>query len=890
MEGSAIFNEMEINRTIATLRWFGSGEDWYLWVGASSCLPEMAISQSNIPATLSCAGSTYTLQENITTDDETSLTIAADNVTMDCAGHSILSSGTFAISSTYNGTVVENCVITGAPVAVWYQGVSNGLIRNITASGPEIDAGMVTILNGANVNLTGSMITSEGVALSISEFQGATITYTNFTAVSNAIYQYNSNDSVFSSIRATSTEQTAMRIYDSPGTQVFHSRLESNSNNTDYSALLLEDAGGEMLTDNGVFVNNTLITHEAGVAGIYIAGVSNKNNTFLDNSIYADVWVISNTNEGEVNYFNDSFMGNAYYFANGTPSWEVYNISSSTHGSRANLGSDLPFGSTLPSPGTYLLEQWGIPDSPSGWVNGDYVNDQNWSTGSVPETDSAQLTKLYIRSASARNVSVKVGTALGTIVLPIPDDGYDGISTRINIISHLDPAQVVVYYSAGIFGEFHLLYEINGTSQLHDSSIIMTMDLQSPWAGTGEDWHPYLGAHPNVFGKGSSVNTSGSSNLTNVTATISGDPNINETEQEGVKTVNISNSGETLFFFDFNFTGAELNFSDVHIEQGTDANGNAYASITGINSSNIVGGKTLYMYNANPAIANVCVKDEEGAVHASISLTCTGTNEHNLACDGAPHSGYTCTYSGTTAIITGLHNSAAMQFSGSTPAPSQSGGSSNGGGSVGGSGGPSSTKQSANYSVDVGNGKTCTVTITRSMASTTPLSTLTTTLENVGGNGCSMTDFVFADTIPAEFPALNDVTFNPQYASRDGWKVTFNFPTFAAGESKTLIYSANQWIKTSLAKNFTVYTMTAKKQIAAPTTPAPAAPEEPSVWIPRTLPTQPERPATSASIGPQPLPPETPSIFGFVFMFGAVAVVAGAVFFFVMKGRKKKES
>jgi hypothetical protein len=222
-----------------------------------------------------------------------------------------------------------------------------------------------------------------------------------------------------------------------------------------------------------------------------------------------------------------------------------------------------------------------------------------------------------------------------------------------------------------------------------------------------------------------------------------------------------------------------------------------------------------------------------------------------------------------------------------------SGGSNNGGGSIiGGSSAPSSTKQASTTNVDVGLGKTCAVTITRSMSSTANLSVLTTTLENIGGAGCSMTDFVFSDTIPADFPALNDVTFNPMYATREGWTVNFSFPTFAAGESKTLSYSANQWIRTSLAKNFTAYTMAAKKQTttapSANTTTGPVV-EEPSVWVPRPLPPMPtEQPAVQPSApAQQPASADNSSalLLTALVVLAAAAGVAGVYLY--MKGKKQ---
>ena len=179
---------------------------------------------------------------------------------------------------------------------------------------------------------------------------------------------------------------------------------------------------------------------------------------------------------------------------------------------------------------------------------------------------------------------------------------------------------------------------------------------------------------PNVFGDGPSIDISGNSNITNVVVTIDGNQYFDGTPQAGVKAVNITSDGLPLVSFDYNFTGTDLNFSNVAIEDGTSPDGLRYVSINGLTPARIIGGKTIYMRDASPEIGGVCVKDEEGAVYASISSTCTGQNEVSIACDGASYSGYTCSFSGTTAVISGLQHSAAMQFaaaSGALPAGQQ---------------------------------------------------------------------------------------------------------------------------------------------------------------------------------------------------------------------------
>ena len=73
--------------------------------------------------------------------------------------------------------------------------------------------------------------------------------------------------------------------------------------------------------------------------------------------------------------------------------------------------------------------------------------------------------------------------------------------------------------------------------------------------------------------------------------------------------------------------------------------------------------------------------------------------------------------------------------------------------------------------------------------------------------------------------------------SLEGMIVNFSFPSFSCGESKSFTYTAETWIPPSRAKNFTVYSMSAKKQAAA------LPPEEPAA--------EPPSPSSNSS---QPLP------------------------------------
>jgi len=218
---------------------------------------------------------------------------------------------------------------------------------------------------------------------------------------------------------------------------------------------------------------------------------------------------------------------------------------------------------------------------------------------------------------------------------------------------------------------------------------------------------------------------------------------------------------------------------------------------------------------------------------------------------------------------------------------------SNSGGEVGaGSSIASNSENTSVYSVDVGSGKTCSVSVKRSLQSSTSESVLTTTLSNNGASTCVLSDFVFTDTIPENFAAMENITFSPAYASKEGYKVSFSFPSFAPGESKVLTYSVPAWVPVSRVSGFMAsYTMSAKPIIAAtpPATPPAEKPDEVTAPVqPVQQPSGQQQPQAPAAVAP---PAKDNGILGSILtiaaILAAVAVVGGAVFFLVMKGKKK---
>jgi len=350
------------------------------------------------------------------------------------------------------------------------------------------------------------------------------------------------------------------------------------------------------------------------------------------------------------------------------------------------------------------------------------------------------------------------------------------------------------------------------------------------WAASPPRHHLNLTIdYDSTVGNSSNITSNGTGNLT---ITVNGTtPGVYYNE---VLPVNISSSSGVVLSFNFDFSNDSLNLSTINISVGN-SSGASYISVSGVNASGGQSGtKTLKMYNVSATYNGICVEDVENATYQNISAACTGTNEVQVPCPGTA-SGITCAQSGTTVTISGLSHSAVMQFSiPATTTTTTTTTSSGGGGGTGGAGGGSSgsNKASSDYAVDIGNGKSCNVSVSRALASDNNLSKLTTTLTNAGGSECTMTEFVFTDTVSDLFAAMNEITFSQQPASQVGWQAQFNFPSFAPGESKTLSYSVARWARPSSVNNFTIYTMSAKKQVAAPPAPqqniTPPKKEEPT--------------------------------------------------------------
>ena len=877
---------------------------------------------------LTAAGTTYKLFTPASINGATCFNVQAANITLNCAGFSMLgnnSTRTYGVYSNQFNTTIKNCQISNFSTGIYLNGATNGTIRDSSVgttyeSDSMLNGNGIYLANSANYNtianatvtsisrdairlvsssyntIADSTATADSYAISLSSSSGNTIANTTATATTQyAIILVSGSNNAITNSTGTTTDGDAISISSSSNNIITNSTgasesgygisISSSSNTTIASSTATSAQEDDLYftpSDSLDCANNfTGVTGTGGKPILYYgnapATVSNNDTSLiiLCNASYSSITGSNATKGGiQVYYTNNSNFSGITGISG--PRYGIYLISSSNNAiadasataNDAAIYLALSFNNTLTnstatSNNTDIYIEGPVSScSGENWMCGFFSSDKescealnctwasiagnnaftnNTVTGGTHGFHVSEMTNttfignaiknnsldgVYLDSASSGN-TFYWNNFTGTSGVYVNDaNGGNHYNTTIsghgegNIWANVMDGRVAITGTSNSTGFPSLRYGTNGSGYPYGNSTSERM-FSCNYAGCA-DYAPLTdpGIVPNVIGNGLSINVSGPS--LNASVSIGGSSgDVNGTRQNGTKTVNITNSGtgRPLFVFGYRFTNASLNFSGVRVEEGT-SGGMAYASISGINSSNLVGGKTLYMYNASTTINSVCVKDEEDATYASISSTCTASDETIVTCDGANHSGYTCAYNGTTAIITGLLHSAAIQFAPAAPGSSPSGGSGNNGGGSSGTYYPQQQQQNSTPAAE-----------------------------------CA--SFTY-ETCPQECVVC---------------------PPCAACSS---ISCQTQAFCANIGFNRSWYESTKSAPPVAPT-----APEQPSVWIPSKLPATPAgQPA--APIAAQSAQADNGSgMIGTALMLGAIVAVAGALFFFAWKGRKK---
>ena len=97
------------------------------------CSQAFAATTVSSCANLSSAGETYTLNQSVSINGSSCFNIIAQNVTLDCAGHSVVgnnATGTYGAYSDKRNTTIKNCDITKFQVGVYFLAANSSSILN----------------------------------------------------------------------------------------------------------------------------------------------------------------------------------------------------------------------------------------------------------------------------------------------------------------------------------------------------------------------------------------------------------------------------------------------------------------------------------------------------------------------------------------------------------------------------------------------------------------------------------------------------------------------------------------------------------------------------------------------------------------------------------------
>jgi hypothetical protein len=307
-------------------------------------------------ANLTIANSAYTMtSDRTTTRSDFCYSIKANNVSIDCAGHSITYTGAAVAdgnppegiySDGHNTVTVKNCVINNFPQAIRYDGGNNHTVSNNSIFNTSWIAVFIHTSN-TNSSIFNNSVRQSGVCYYIG------LSSTNITAYNNSAYNCSGACYGFSEFNtAGNIYANNTGTYCTPGLQDYQGNRNSFINNTIYNTT---QGLWFQSTQNDVITNNTI---NNASTGIFFATTNSGNNTFLANNITASIWVNDSNN---TNHYNNSNSGNIYYFINGTGSWEVFNLATTSPPGWATSGTSRPFNATTVGgnfTGTGLPQDW----------------------------------------------------------------------------------------------------------------------------------------------------------------------------------------------------------------------------------------------------------------------------------------------------------------------------------------------------------------------------------------------------------------------------------------------------------------------------------------------------------------------------------------------------
>jgi parallel beta-helix repeat protein len=344
----------------------------YVWANITnfgSTFAPMGTSNGNISScqTLSIANQIYNLTSNLTGNLSTGrcIDIAANNVTLDCAGWKITgsSSGTTygVYVGAYNNTAIKNCVITNYTNGICLTSSNNSILTNNTASNnTNVGINLTSSKNNNLTNNTANNNTQYGIYLTLS----------SNNILTNNIASNNTNYGIWlntSNTNNTLTNNTAN--YNNFGV---HLASNSNNNTLTNNTANYNSNGFWLASIFNSTVSNNIASNNTNY-GIYLevcSGNNLTNNTANYNTLYGIIFV-SNTNKSIL--INNTASYNV--------GWDFYSQSSAFNNTITNLTTNDTNSSFTYNGSIYLKSATGTGRTdPAGYTNiSHYLNITNSS-------------------------------------------------------------------------------------------------------------------------------------------------------------------------------------------------------------------------------------------------------------------------------------------------------------------------------------------------------------------------------------------------------------------------------------------------------------------------------------------------------------------------------
>ncbi|MFH1630803.1 MAG: NosD domain-containing protein, partial [Candidatus Aenigmatarchaeota archaeon] len=290
------------------------GKNVSAW-GNATFTPFLTEAYTPSASALSCGDtitSNTTLTENLTSNGSC-FTIGANDITLDCAGYSITGnqSGSAINITSYNSTVVKNCVITNFTRAIVadtanYLNITNNSLYNNSGDPSVYTLEFVQNVNHSSITYNRIYNNSvHGIFLN-SASTNNTIMYNNISenSAGSVFIIFSSNNTVVSNTMASNT-------YGAIFLSAYNNTISSNTiaNNTQGVVLVIQSTYNNF-TDN-IIANNTAygISMTNNVA---ISDVSNNtfNNFFRNNITDNGVGIYSFQNNTNNTYINNTIANN----------------------------------------------------------------------------------------------------------------------------------------------------------------------------------------------------------------------------------------------------------------------------------------------------------------------------------------------------------------------------------------------------------------------------------------------------------------------------------------------------------------------------------------------------------------------------------------------------